>query len=108
MQSQDMVQDTLTAHYTTVVDALALIARAYSFFRRLGEAQQLLRTALALLNAPEATPQQHLKLLLVYGQIRIVDHFLTRGQDAEPVFATIRQAQQMPKQARALRISPLP
>src|SRR5215217_4938890 len=95
MQSPNLTDDMLTAHYTTAADALAGIARTYYFSGRLGESQQLLRTALALLDAPEATPQQRLKLLLLYGQVLIVDHFLTRGQDVEPVFAVIQQAQQL-------------
>jgi tetratricopeptide (TPR) repeat protein len=95
MQSPDLTDAMLTAHYTTASDALAAIARAYYFFGRLSESQQLLRTALALLDTPEATPQQRLKLLLLYGQVLVVDHFLTRGTDVEPVFAVIQQVQQI-------------
>jgi tetratricopeptide (TPR) repeat protein len=95
MQSPDLTDDMLTAHYTTATDALAAIARAYYFDGRLADSQQVLRTALALLDAPEPMPQQRLRLLLLYGQVCIVEHFLTRGEAAEPVFAVVRQAQQL-------------
>jgi tetratricopeptide (TPR) repeat protein len=95
MESPDVTDDILTAHYTTATDALAAIARAYYFDGRLAESQQVLRAGLALLDAPEATPQSRLKLLLLYGQVRVVDHFLTRGQGVESVLAVIQQAHQI-------------
>ncbi len=76
------------------IDQLCEIASAYYFLGRLGDAQQLLRASLQLLDAREATPQQRLKLSLLYGQVLIVDHFLTRG-DAEPMFSTILGAKQL-------------
>jgi tetratricopeptide (TPR) repeat protein len=95
MQPPALARDTLTSHYTTAAGALCAIAQTYYYFGRLGEAQQLLRTALALLHAPEATAQQRLELLLLYGQVLVVDHFLMRGHDAEPVFTTLQQARQL-------------
>lgn len=95
MQSPALAHDTLTAHYTTASDTLARVARVYYFAGRLDAAQKVLRAALALLDAPEATPQQRLTLLLLYGQVLVVDHFLTRGESAELAFATILQARQL-------------
>src|SRR4051794_10227496 len=94
MESSALRQDTLPQHYTAAIDALCEIARIYYTSGRLRDAQHLLRTALQLLEAREATPQQRLKLLLLYAQVLVVDHFLTRGA-AELVFSTILSAQEL-------------
>jgi len=95
MQSSASMDHELTHHYTTAIDALCEIAREYYNRGRLGEAQHLLRTSLRLLEAPEATPQHRLKMLLLYGQVLVVDHFLSRGKNAESVFATLQSAKQI-------------
>lgn len=95
MQSPDLLHDSLKEHYTTAADALAAIGRARYYDGRLAEARGLLGTALALLDSPELIARQRLKLTLLYGQVALVEYFLMRGPDAEPVFAAIRQAQQL-------------
>lgn len=94
MQPPTATDATIAQRYTTAIDALCEIARAYYFLGRLGDAQQLLRTSLQLLEAREATPQHRLGLLLAYGQVLIVDHFLARGEP-EPMFSTILSAKQV-------------
>ena len=94
MQPSTPTGDTLAQRYTIAIDQLCEIARVYYFLGRSGDAQQLLRASLQLLDAPETTPQQRLKLSLLYGQVLIVDHFLTRG-DAEPMWSTILGAKQL-------------
>jgi tetratricopeptide (TPR) repeat protein len=94
MQPSTPTHDTLAQYYTTAVDALCEIASAYYTGGRLADAQQLLHTSLQLIEAREATPQQRLKLLLLYGQVLVVDHLLTRGE-ADAMFAAIGQAQQI-------------
>jgi tetratricopeptide (TPR) repeat protein len=95
MQTSAPRQATLTQHYTVAIDALCEIARAYYTLGRLDDSQRLLRTTQQLLEAREATPQQHLKLLLLYGQVLVVDHFLTRGPNADLMFSTLAQAQRL-------------
>lgn len=95
MQSPDLLHESLREHYTTAADALAAIGRAYYYDGQLAEARSLLGTALELLGAPALIARQRLKLTLLYGQVGLVEYFLMRGPDAEPVFAAIRQAQQL-------------
>jgi tetratricopeptide (TPR) repeat protein len=99
MQPSMPAHETLAQHYTTAVDALAEIARAYYTGGRLADAQQLLRTSLQLLNRREATPQQRLKLLLLYGQVLVVEHLLMRGE-AAAMFSTVREARQLAEAAQ--------
>jgi tetratricopeptide (TPR) repeat protein len=98
MQSLAPMHDKLTRHYTTAIDALCEIARAYYTLGRSGDAQRLLHTSLQLLEAREATPQHRLKLLLLYGQVLVVDHLLTHG-DTELLFSTILNAKQIAEAA---------
>lgn len=95
MQLPDLAHGPLAEHYTTASGALAAIGRAYYYGGRLAEARGLLGGAVALLAAPEAPARERLRLLLLYGQVALVEYFLMRGADAEPVFAAIRQAQQL-------------
>ena len=94
MQSSVAMYEELTQHYTTAIDALCEVARASYTLGRLSEAQHLLRTSLQLSEASEVQPQPRLKLLLLYGQVLIVNHLLTRG-DADLVFSTFLQAKQI-------------
>ncbi|GHO46471.1 tetratricopeptide repeat protein [Ktedonospora formicarum] len=79
--------------YTTANDALSEIARTYFMSGRLEDAQRLLGTALPLLEAREATLQQRLKLLHLYGQVLVVDHLLKRG-DPNELLSICQQAMQ--------------
>jgi hypothetical protein len=79
MQSSALTYEELTHRYTTAIDAVCDIAREYYTIGRSGDAQHLLSTALQLLEASEAMPQHRLKLLLLSGQVLIVDHLLTSG-----------------------------
>lgn len=94
MQSSAPTDDKLTTYYTTVIDVLCEIARAYYMDGKLSNAQHLLRTALQLTESGEVAPRDHLKLLLLYGQVLIVNHLNPRG-DADLLFSTVRQAQQI-------------
>src|SRR5437879_2029479 len=102
MQSSAPMRETLTHHYTIAIDALCAIARAYYTLGRLRDAQQLLRTSQQLIDARETTTQHLLRLLLLYGQVLIVDHFLMRGE-AEPMFSAILNAQQIAEAAQDQR-----
>jgi tetratricopeptide (TPR) repeat protein len=62
-------QDTLTKHYTMLLQAFCELAETYYRLGRLEEAAQLLRTALPLLDKAEAMPQDVVKVLLTYGRI---------------------------------------
>jgi tetratricopeptide (TPR) repeat protein len=94
MQPSIPTNETFSQHYTTAVDALCEIARAYYTLGRSADAQHLLGTSLQLLRASETTPYHRLKLLLLYGQVLVVDHLLTRG-DADRMFSTILDAKQV-------------
>jgi tetratricopeptide (TPR) repeat protein len=94
MQSSVSTYEDLTKHYIIAIDALCEIAKSYYILGRSSDAQHLLRTSLRLLEASEVKPQHRLKLLLLYGQILVVDHLLTRG-DADLLFSTILQAKQL-------------
>jgi tetratricopeptide (TPR) repeat protein len=99
MQSSVSTYEDLTKHYTIAIDALCEIARSYFALGRSNDAQHLLQTSLHLLEASEVKPQHRLKLLLLYGQVLVVDHLLTRG-DADLLFSTILQAKQLAEGAQ--------
>ena len=94
MQSSALTNDKLTGYYTNAIDALCEIARAYYMDGKLSNAQHVLRTALQLTESGEVAPRDRLKLLLLYGQVLIVDHLLAHG-DADLLFSTIQQAKQI-------------
>ena len=94
MPSSVSTNDEFTRHYTTAIDTLCEIARSYFFLGRLGDALDLLRMSLQIMEAGEVAPQDRLKLLLLYGKVLTVDHLINRG-DADPMFSTIRQAKQI-------------
>jgi len=87
MQSLASTNDEFTRHYTTAIDALCEIAHSYFFLGRLDDAQHLLRTSLQMIEASEVVPQDHLKLLLLYGKVLTVDHLIHRG-DTDLMFST--------------------
>jgi tetratricopeptide (TPR) repeat protein len=83
-----------TESYTTAINALYKIADSYLFLGRLPDSLQLLHMALQITEASEVTPQDRLKLLLLYGKVLTVDHLITRG-DTDLMFSTILQAKQL-------------
>jgi len=96
MQPLESTHEDITQYYATAIDALYEIGRAYYTLGKSENAQHLLRTSLQLLDASEVKPQYRLKLLLLYGQVLIVDHLLTRGGgNADLLFATILHARQV-------------
>lgn len=102
MQSLEATHEDITRYYTTAIDALYEIGRAYYTLGKSGNAQHLLRTTLQLLEASEVKPQYRLKLLLLYGQVLIVDHLLTRGGgNADLLFSTILHARQVAEASHA-------
>lgn len=102
MQSLEATHEDITRYYTTAIDALYEIGRAYYTLGKSGNAQHLLRTSLQLLEASEVKPQYRLKLLLLYGQVLIVDHLLTRGGgNADLLFSTILHARQVAEASHA-------
>jgi tetratricopeptide (TPR) repeat protein len=94
MQSSEPTYEEITQRYTAAIDALYEIGKAYYMLGRSDDAQHLIRTALQLLDAREATPRQRLKLLLLHGQILVVDYLLMRG-DADLLFSTVLNAKQL-------------
>lgn len=102
MQSLEATHEDITRYYTTAIDALYEIGRVYYTLGKSGNAQHLLRTSLQLLEASEVKPQYRLKLLLLYGQVLIVDHLLTRGGgNADLLFSTILHARQVAEASHA-------
>lgn len=102
MQSLESTHEDITRYYTTAIDALYEIGRAYYTLGKSGNAQDQLRTSLQLLEASEVKPQYRLKLLLLYGQVLIVDHLLTRGGgNADLLFSTILNARQIAEACHA-------
>ncbi len=96
MESLAATHEDIAQYYTTALDTLYEIGRAYYALGQLGDAKHLLRTSLQLLEASDGHSRQRLKLLLLYGQVLIVDHMLARGgEDTGLLFAPIRQARQI-------------
>ncbi|GER92175.1 hypothetical protein KDW_63370 [Dictyobacter vulcani] len=99
MQLTQSNHEQFTSHYTRAIDELCTIVRAHYTNGNLKSAQQLLRTALQLLEVDQPLPQLRLKLLLIYGQVLIVEHLLTR-EDPTNMFAIIRQAHQLAEESQ--------
>ena len=94
MQPSIFTNDELSRHYTAAIDALCEIAHAYFFLGKLDNALHVLRTSLHLIEAGEVAQKDHLKLLLLYGRVLMVDHLLHRGE-TDLLFSTIHEAQQI-------------
>jgi tetratricopeptide (TPR) repeat protein len=94
MQSSAATKDELNRDYTTAIDALSKIAGSYFFLGRLGDAQHVLSSSLQMIDVDEVAQKDHLKLLLLYGKVLIVDHLISRG-DSDLMFSTILQAKQI-------------
>jgi hypothetical protein len=71
----------------------------YLYLGRLAEAQQLLRTVLHLLEAQEMKPQDRLQVLLLSGEVLIVEYMLA-DTDPDLMFSTIGQAKQIAEAAQ--------
>ena len=99
MQPSVLTNDECMRYYTVAIEALCEIARSYFFIGRLGDALHVLRLSLHMTEADEVAQKDRLKLLLLYGKILIVNHLLHRG-DADLLFSTIRQAQQIAEAAQ--------
>ncbi len=99
MPSFTLTNDELSERYTTAVDALYEIAHSYFFRGRLDNALHLLHTSLHMIETSEATYQDRLKLLLLYGRVLTVDFLIHRG-DTDLMFSTILQAKQSAEAAQ--------
>lgn len=86
-------------YYVAAIDALYEIGRAYYMDGRLGDATRLLGTSLQMIEIDEVMPQYRLKLLLLYGQVLIVEHLLTRG-DARLMLATVQRAREIAEEVQ--------
>jgi tetratricopeptide (TPR) repeat protein len=74
-------------------DALYEIVHTYLYRGRLAAALRIVQATQPLLDAEEVTRRDHLKLLLLYGQVLVVDLLLGRGEP-DPLFAIARQAKE--------------
>jgi tetratricopeptide (TPR) repeat protein len=101
MQSSEARQLEIGQYYTIAIDALYSIGKEYYILGKSGDAQHLLRTSLQLLETSEVNPGQRLKLLLLYGQVLIVDHLLTRGRgDVNLLFSLLLNTRQAAEKAQ--------
>lgn len=101
MQSLETTHEEIAQYYTTALDALYEVGREYYILGRSNDAQHLLQTSLQLLQANEVQPQQRLKLHLLYGQVLIVDHLLTRGGgNVDLLFSLCQNARQIAEASR--------
>ncbi len=98
MQPSASIQEEFAHHYTTAIEACCEIAQAYFYLGRVADAQHVLRSTLHLIEASEVKLRDRLKLLLLYGQVLTIDHFLN-DTDADLLFATILQARQLAETA---------
>lgn len=94
MQLPVLTHEQLTQRYTTVIDADCEIAHSYYFLGRFADAKRVLRNVLDLVETGEIRQEDHLKLLLVYGQVLTTEHF-TNTTEATHLFATLHQARQI-------------
>lgn len=94
MQLPVLTHEQLTQRYTTVLDAGCEIAHTYYFLGRFADAKRVVRNALDLVETGEIRQEDHLKLLLVSGQILTTEH-LTNTTDTTHLFTTLHQARQI-------------
>jgi tetratricopeptide (TPR) repeat protein len=87
------IDDNITHTYTSMIDSLYEIVKTYLYQGRLADAQRIVQAAQPLLDAHEVAREDRLKLLLLYGQVLVVDLLLGRGEP-DLLFATARQAKE--------------
>jgi hypothetical protein len=91
MQTPHLSPHMITQHYSTALEALGEIVQHYFFAGHLVDAQQVIRAALAVTEVRDVQPEMRLKLLLLYANILMVDHLLSRTDGVE-MFTIIEQA----------------
>ena len=94
MSSSILKQEEVSHRYTIAIEACCEIAQTYFYLGRVADAQHVLRTMLYLIEVGEVKPQDRLKLLLLYGEILTIDHFLNET-DAALLFEPLVQARQI-------------
>jgi tetratricopeptide (TPR) repeat protein len=99
MQSSAPTNDTLNTYYTTANDALCEIASTYFFRGRLNDTLRLLASFMQIMEASEATSQDRLKLLLLYGKVLTVEQLIHRGEP-DLMFAIIQKARQLAEETK--------
>jgi tetratricopeptide (TPR) repeat protein len=76
-----------------MLDALYEIVHTYLYRGQLANALRIIQATQPLLDAEEVAQRDRLKLLLLYGQVLVVDHLLGHSEP-DPLFATARQARE--------------
>lgn len=99
MQSSVPTDKNLSSLYTAAVDALAEMGRTYLFLGRARDARRVLRSALPVLADGDAEPRHRLQLLLMYGQVLVVEHLITH-EDAATLLAVVSEARDIAEQTQ--------
>jgi tetratricopeptide (TPR) repeat protein len=96
MQATISSKEEIAGQYRIASQALYEVARAYFTLGNLEQSKGLLWEALRFLEGSELAPPDYLKLLLLYGQVLVVDQFLG-NTTSDLAFSTILKAKQLAK-----------
>ncbi|GHO99674.1 hypothetical protein KSF_097220 [Reticulibacter mediterranei] len=87
------IDNSMTYTYTTMLDALYEIVHTYLYRGRLAAALRITQASQPMLDAEEVARRDRLKLLLLYGQLLVVDHLLGHGEP-DLLFVIAQQAKE--------------
>jgi tetratricopeptide (TPR) repeat protein len=85
--------DNMTHTYTSMIDSLYEVVHTYLYRGRLADALRIAQASQPLLDEREVAQGDRLKVLLLYGQVLVVDLLLGRGEP-DLLFATARQVKE--------------
>jgi tetratricopeptide (TPR) repeat protein len=87
------IDNSMTHTYTMMLDALYKIVHTYLYRGRLAAALRIVQATQPMLDAEEVARRDRLKLLLLYGQVLVVDLLLGHSEP-DLLFATARQVKE--------------
>ena len=90
--------ESVTNHYTTLIQSLCAISEAYLYEGKMDESVSILNIGEQLARAKEVAPRDAMKLLLQHSNVLVMNYFLTNN-DYDAVLSMVLQAQQAAENA---------
>ncbi|HLJ34430.1 MAG TPA: hypothetical protein VKU38_12285, partial [Ktedonobacteraceae bacterium] len=84
--------ESVTNHYTTLIQSLCDISEAYLYEGKMDESVSILNIGEQLAKAKEVAPKDAMKLLLQQSNVLVMNYFLTNS-DFDAVLSTVLRAQ---------------
>ncbi|MEO8972689.1 MAG: tetratricopeptide repeat protein, partial [Ktedonobacteraceae bacterium] len=85
--------ESVTNHYTTLIQSLCNISEAYLYEGKMDESVNILHIGEQIAKSKEIAPRDVMKLLLQHGKVLVMNYFLTNS-DYDAMLSTVLHAQQ--------------